>query len=198
MKLYLATSNKGKVREIQALFSHYEVIPYSDVIEPFEIIEDANTFKGNAMLKAEAVYQALGDPDALVLADDSGISVDILNGEPGVLSARYAGEEASDKENLLALIDAIKSKGVTTSKAYYTAALALTSRYGTRVVHGWMYGTVSTSLKGEGGFGYDPMFTPDGFDKTLGELPDTVKATLSHRSQALRLMEIMIKGMKII
>lgn len=185
MKLVLATSNKGKVREITALYSDFEVIPYSDLIEPFEIVEDKPDFKGNALIKARAVYEALGDEDAIVLSDDSGISVEALNGAPGVLSARYGGEGASDKDNLYKLMDEVKKTGVTSSPAFYTAAIAIVSKEGEYTTHGWMYGDVITEPRGEGGFGYDPCFIPKGYDKTLGELDEATKSKLSHRSQAL-------------
>jgi XTP/dITP diphosphohydrolase len=192
-KLVLATSNKGKVKEIKALCKAYEVIPYSDLIEPFEIVEDADTFKENALIKARAVYKALGDEDAVVLADDSGISVDVLDGAPGIYSARYAGEDADDKANLYKLIDAIKSKGVERSPAHYTAAIAIVTKDKERVVHGWMYGVALTEARGDGGFGYDPMFIPEGFEKTLGELDEEFKRELSHRSKALTLASKILK-----
>jgi XTP/dITP diphosphohydrolase len=192
-KLILATSNKGKVREIKELCKVYEVIPYSDLIEPFEIIEDADTFKENALIKARAVYKALNMEDAVVLADDSGISVDILDGAPGIYSARYAGENADDKENLMKLIDAIKAKGVKSSPAHYTAAIAIVTKNKERVVHGWMYGEALIEARGDGGFGYDPMFIPHGFHETLGELDEKIKKELSHRSKALQLASKILK-----
>ena len=185
MKLVLATSNKGKVREITAMYSDFEVIPYSDLIKPFEIVEDKPDFKGNALIKARAVYEALGDSEAIVLSDDSGINVEALDGAPGVLSARYAGPDASDKDNLYKVVDAVKAKGLSRSPAYYTAAIAIVSKEGEYTTHGWMYGDVITEPKGDGGFGYDPCFIPKGYDKTLGELDDSIKSKLSHRSQAL-------------
>ena len=186
-KLILATSNKGKVREIKELIADYEVIPYTDLMDAFEIVEDADTFKENALIKARAVYEALGESDAVVLADDSGISVDVLDGAPGIYSARYGGEDASDKDNLYKLIEDIKAKGFKESPAHYTAAIAIVTKDKERTVHGWMYGTAITEAKGDGGFGYDPMFIPLGFDKTLGELDNAIKKELSHRSQALQL-----------
>lgn len=185
MKLVLATGNKGKVREITAMYNDFEVIPYSDIIEAFEIIEDKPDFKGNALIKARAVYEALGDEDAIVFSDDSGISVEVLNGEPGVFSARYGGPDASDKDNLHKLMDEVKKKGFSTSPAFYTAAIAIVCQEGEFTTHGWMYGNVITQPRGDGGFGYDPCFVPLGYDKTLGELEDKVKSKLSHRSQAL-------------
>jgi len=187
LKLVLATSNKGKLREIKALCSEYEVVPYSELIEEFEIIEDGETFKENALIKAKAVYEALGDENMIVLADDSGISVAALDGEPGIYSARYAGENADDKDNLEKLIESIKKKGLKSSSAFYTAAIAIVTKDIQKSVHGWMHGTVVVEAKGEGGFGYDPMFVPLGYDKTLGELDETIKKELSHRSKALNL-----------
>lgn len=192
MKLVLATSNSGKVREIKELCEEHEVVPYTDIIDAFEIIEDADTFKENALIKARAVYKALDDKDVIVIADDSGISVDILGGAPGIYSARYAGENANDKDNLIKLMDAIKEKGVESSPAHYTAAIAIVSKKGEYTVHGWMYGTALTTAHGDGGFGYDPMFIPLGYDKTLGELDNETKKTLSHRSKALRLAKIVL------
>ncbi len=193
MKLVLATSNKGKVREIKELCKEFEVIPYTELIEPFEIIEDGDTFKENALIKARAVYKALNDEDVVVIADDSGISVDLLDGAPGIYSARYAGENANDKDNLYKLIDAIKDKGAEFSPAHYTAAIAIVTKDKEKTVHGWMYGTALTQARGESGFGYDPMFIPQGYDKTLGELDDEVKKELSHRSKALKLARIVLQ-----
>jgi len=185
MKLVLATGNKGKVREITSMYSAFEVIPYSDIIQAFEIVEDKPDFKGNALIKAQAVYDALNDEEAIVFSDDSGISVEVLDGEPGVFSARYGGPEASDKDNLYKLMDEVKKKGFKTSPAFYTAAIAIVCKEGEFTTHGWMYGTVITEPRGGGGFGYDPCFVPLDYDKTLGELDNEIKSKLSHRSQAL-------------
>ncbi len=192
-KLVLATSNRGKVREIKELCRDYEVVPYTDLIEPFEIVEDAKSFKENALIKARAVYEALGDEDAVVLADDSGISVDVLDGAPGIYSARYAGENATDKDNLYKLMDDIKAKGVKSSPAHYTAAIAIVTKGKERTVHGWMHGEAISEAMGEGGFGYDPMFIPLGYKQTLGELESEIKRKLSHRSQALYLASKILK-----
>jgi len=193
LKLVLATSNKGKVREIKAMCKDFEVIPYTELIQEFEIIEDADTFKDNALLKAHAVFKALNDENVIVLADDSGISVEALNGAPGIYSARYGGEDATDKDNLQTLMKNIKATGVDSSPAFYTAAMAIVTKSSERTVHGWMYGTALTKAQGEGGFGYDPMFIPLGFDKTLGELDDETKRKLSHRSKALSLAKKVLK-----
>lgn len=195
MKLVLATSNKGKVREIKELCREYEVVPYTELIDEFEIVEDADTFKENALIKARAVYDALGDENVIVMADDSGISVDVLDGAPGIYSARYGGEGASDKDNLNKLMQDIKAKGVESSPAHYTAAIAIVTKDVEKTVHGWMYGTALTEAHGEGGFGYDPMFIPLEYDKTLGELDESVKKELSHRSKALELAGKILKSL---
>jgi len=192
LKLVLATSNKGKVREIQAMCKDFEVIPYSQLMEEFEIVEDADTFKENALIKARAVFVALDDKDVVVMADDSGISVDVLDGAPGIYSARYAGVGSGDKENLYKLIEAIKAKGVNSSPAHYTAAIAIVTKDAQYTVHGWMYGTAFCEARGEGGFGYDPMFVPEGYEQTLGELDDEVKKKLSHRAKALSLAKVIL------
>ncbi|WP_345992761.1 RdgB/HAM1 family non-canonical purine NTP pyrophosphatase [Sulfurimonas sp. HSL-1716] len=194
MKLVLATSNKGKVREIKHIYEDMDVVAYSDIIEPFEIEENGSTFKENALIKARAVFEAMPDKDVVVIADDSGISVDALGGEPGIYSARYAGADATDKDNLYKLVDALKEKGLKSSKAHYTAAIAIVTKEAEFSVHGWMYGDVVTTPRGENGFGYDPIFIPEGYDKTLGELDEETKKGLSHRSQALKHTKSVLKS----
>ena len=193
MKLILATSNKGKVKEIKSLCRDFEVTPYSELMEEFEIVEDGESFKENALIKARAVFRALNMDDIVVMADDSGISVDILDGKPGIYSARYGGDGANDRDNLNKLIQDIKDKDVFSSPAHYTAAIAIVTKNSEYCVHGWMYGTATTKAVGDSGFGYDPMFIPLGYDKTLGELDDEIKRTLSHRAKALSLAEIVLQ-----
>ncbi|PHS59160.1 MAG: non-canonical purine NTP pyrophosphatase [Sulfurimonas sp.] len=195
MRLVLATSNKGKVKEIKALCKDYEVIPYSELIEEFEIIEDGDTFKENALIKARAVFKALNTDDVIVLADDSGISVEVVGGRPGIFSARHAGSDASDKDNLYKLIEDIKATGHENSPAFYTAAIAIVTKKSEFTVHGWMYGTALSKAVGDGGFGYDPMFIPLGYKNTLGELDDDIKRKLSHRAKALKLARIILASL---
>jgi XTP/dITP diphosphohydrolase len=194
-KIVLATSNKGKVVEIKNMMEGFEVVNYTDIIEPFHIEEDADTFKGNAIIKAKAVFDALGDDEAIVLSDDSGICVDALGGEPGIYSARYAGVGATDKENLQKLVESIKEAGFESSPAHYTAAIAIATKEGIFTVHGHMYGTAITEPRGDKGFGYDPMFIAEGFTNTLGELDDEIKNKISHRGRALEFAKILINNM---
>ncbi|HEY9190651.1 MAG TPA: RdgB/HAM1 family non-canonical purine NTP pyrophosphatase [Sulfurovum sp.] len=191
MKIVLATGNKGKLREFKQMCD-YEVVPFSDLLSDVEIVEDGDTFAENALIKARTIYQKLGE-GYLVIADDSGISLPILNGAPGIYSARYAGEGATDKENLHKLLETVKEKGLQSTPAYYTAAIAIVSKYGEYVVHGWMHGDVVSELRGDKGFGYDPMFVPKGYRQTLGELDDEVKSRISHRAQALALVKPIIQ-----
>lgn len=192
MKIVLATGNKGKLREFKQMCKT-EVIAFSDILGEMEIVEDADTFKGNALIKARTIYEKLESDEYIVISDDSGISVPLLGGIPGIYSARYAGEDATDKENLHKLVDAVKGQGVEQTPAYYTAAIAIVSKKGEYVVHGWMHGDVLSTTRGEKGFGYDPMFVPAGYEKTLGELDDEVKKNISHRGKALALAKPIIK-----
>jgi XTP/dITP diphosphohydrolase len=190
MQLVLASSNRGKVREFRQMCRE-SIVPFSELLEPFEIVEDGETFAQNALIKAKTIYEKLGR-EYLVIADDSGISVPLLGGEPGIYSARYAGEGASDRENLEKLIAVLKERGVTHTPAHYTAAIAIVSRYGEYIVHGWMYGEVITQKRGDKGFGYDPIFIPEGYDQTLGELDEEIKAAISHRGKALAMAKPVI------
>ncbi len=191
MNIILASGNKGKIKEFKA-YMDGNVLSYADVMEPFEIVEDGKTFKENALIKARAVYEKL-DNEAIVIADDSGISVDIFDGEPGIYSARYAGVDATSEQNLNKLICKLKEKNLKITPAFYTAAIALVCKKGEFCVHGWMYGNIIDEKRGKNGFGYDPIFMPLGYDKTLGELGDEVKKKLSHRSSALELAKIILK-----
>lgn len=193
MRIILASSNKGKIAEFKAYLNGYEVLSYSEVMEPFEIEEYGKSFKENAIIKSRAVFDKLNDKNAIVLSDDSGISVPLLGGIPGIYSARFAGKEANAKKNLELLIQKLKDARLERAEAFYTAAIALSTSEGDFSVHGWMYGEAVTNPKGSNGFGYDPMFIPKGFDKTLGELEASVKEQFSHRARALKLALILLK-----
>jgi len=196
LRIILATSNQGKVKEFQSWISEYEVVAYSDVMPAFEIDETGLTFKENALIKARAVYEKLERKDDIVLSDDSGISVPSLGGIPGIYSARYAGINANAKENLTKLIATLKENGLAKTPAFYTAAIALVCAKGEFCVHGWMHGEAIAEARGNNGFGYDPMFVPCGFEQTLGELDESVKKAFSHRARALELAYIVLKSLK--
>jgi len=191
MQLVLASSNSGKVKEFNRLCKE-KIVPFSDLMESFEIIEDGDTFAQNALIKARTIYNKLGK-GSLVISDDSGITVPLLGDAPGIYSARYAGEGASDRDNLYKLIDDITAMNVERTDAHYTACIAIVSELGEFVVHGWMYGEVITQIRGEGGFGYDPIFIPAKHQKTLGELDEAIKSEISHRAKALKLAKPIIE-----
>ena len=193
-RIVVASGNRGKIKEIEKFFEDFEVVPYTDLIDKFEIEENGKTFKENAIIKANAIAEKL--PNEIVLADDSGISVPILGGIPGIYSARFAGEDATDKDNLNKLIEELKKRGIKKTPAFYTAAIALATPYGIFTTHGFMRGNVIDEARGENGFGYDPMFIPNGFDKTLGELESEVKKSFSHRTKALNLAKIILDTIK--
>lgn len=190
MKIVLASNNKGKINEFKKLLPNDEVIAFSEILGKFEVEEDKDTFKGNAIKKAQTIYNELqkkGFLDVLVISDDSGISVPALNNEPGVYSARYAGLNANDKENNQKLIGELNKLKLEITPAFYTACIAIVYNKEVYTVHGFMYGKVINKELGENGFGYDPMFIPNGFSKTLGELDFEVKQEFSHRNRALKL-----------
>jgi len=193
-RIIIASGNKGKIKEIKEFFRDYEVVAYTDLISPIEIEENGSTFKENAIIKAKAIYEKL--PNNIILADDSGISVEALNGEPGIYSARYAGINASDKDNLYKLINELKKRKLKISPAFYTAAIAIATPFGVFTTHGFMRGDVIDEARGDKGFGYDPMFIPKGFNKTLGELDEEIKQKISHRSKALNLAKIILSTIK--
>ena len=201
MTLILASANKGKIKELKKLVPFFNVVAYSEVLEPFNIEETGKTFKQNAILKAQAVNDTLKATNYaksyMVLADDSGITVPALNNEPNIYSARYAEINASDQQNNQKLITNLKAKGLKKTSAYYTACLALIYNDQIHTTHGWMYGDVIDKTLGDNGFGYDPLFIPLGFTQTLGELSFVEKKDLSHRTKALNLMLKIVKLLKI-
>ena len=190
MRIVLASANKGKIVEFQKLMPNDEVIAFSEILGEMEIIEDKDSFKGNAIKKAQTIYDELlkiGHKDMIVISDDSGITVPVLNNEPGIYSARYAGEGSSDKQNNAKLIENLNKQNIEKTPAFYTACIAIVYKDEVYTVHGWMHGNVINKELGEGGFGYDPMFIANGFDKTLGELGYEAKKEFSHRTKALKL-----------
>jgi len=194
MKIIIASGNKGKIKEFKTLMPNDEVIAFKDVVGEMNIIEDGDTFQANAIIKVKAIYEKLENKkDVIVISDDSGITVPALNNEPNIYSARYAGVGSSDKQNNAKLILNLKAKNIKKTTAYYTACIAIMYNDNIYTTHGWMYGDVIDREIGEGGFGYDPLFIPDGYDETLGTLDIKIKKELSHRSKAVKLVMKLIK-----
>ena len=200
MKILLATSNADKVGEIKEFFKNHEIYALAEVLRPFEIEENGASFKQNALIKARAVFEALKSKNLqsefFVLSDDSGICVDALGGAPGIFSARFSGSDATDASNREKLAASLRALGLEESPAHYTAAIALKCDLGEFCTHGFMYGTAITQQRGQNGFGYDFMFIPRGFDRTIGELPVAVKFKISHRTKGLALMRILLKNLE--
>ena len=209
MKIVLATSNLDKVKEIKEFLKGYEIYALSEVVKPFEIVEDGSTFQQNALIKSRAVFAKLKeqglDSEFISLSDDSGISVDALGGEPGIYSARYfdldengkvCGKNANDANNRAKLISKLKALNLKSSLAHYTACIAISSKFGDYTTHGFMYGEAIDEERGTNGFGYDALFIPNGFTKTLGELDNETKLKISHRSKGLELANFVLKSLK--
>lgn len=196
MNIIIASSNQGKIKELQAWLPEHTVTPYSEILGSFEIEETGKTFQENAIIKAQSIVDKLKEinyqDEHIIISDDSGITVPALNNEPGIYSARYAGLNVSDTQNNEKLIKNLKEKNIQCTPAFYTACLAIAYKNKIYTTHGWMHGKVIDEQIGQGGFGYDPLFIPDGYEKTLGTLENSVKKELSHRSKALRLSMKMI------
>lgn len=190
MKLFLATANAHKVEEFSRLFAEAGVdlevhsAGAAGGMPPVE--ETERTFWGNARLKAEALRERVS-PEGWVLADDSGLEVMALGGEPGVLSARYAGADATDAGNRRKLLRRLEGMGAEERAARFVCVLVLLGPGGVeKVFEGECRGRIATGDRGAGGFGYDPVFVPDGLKQTFAEVDPAVKDRLSHRGAALR------------
>ena len=181
--LLVATSNQGKLREFRALFGdvHFEMIGLGDLEAVIEVEETGSTFAENAALKASGYALQTG---RVTLGDDSGLEVEALGGRPGVLSARYGGPTFDQKMSmLLGELDATNDHE---RRARFVAVIAIADEAG-KIIHeseGVCPGRVANEPRGSGGFGYDPLFIPDGYDRTFGELPESVKRQISHRGRA--------------
>ena len=185
-ELVVATRNLGKLKEIQALLEGVVDTVRCAVDFPGfpETIEDGLTFQANALKKAREAMLFTGLP---ALADDSGLVVDALNGRPGVYSARFAGVEADDAANNQKLLEELDSVPAGQRQAAFACALAFVSPAGVeQVFSGRVGGVILTSRRGAGGFGYDPLFLVDGFNRTMAELSLQEKNSVSHRGQALQ------------
>jgi len=180
-RLIVATRNAHKVEEIRAILTSCEVLDLTALENPPEVEETGTTFLENATLKAVAISKMT---DALVLSDDSGLEVDALGGEPGVYSSRYAGEDGNDALNNKKLLHELGGKEDRTARFRCVMVIALN---GETLTHfsGAVEGRILTEGGGAGGFGYDPLFAPDGHDQSFAELGEEVKNGMSHRARAL-------------
>lgn len=198
MKLVIATRNKHKLEEIREILGRpaphqrtlrvhgtgqgLEVVSAFDFPDVPDVVEDGDTFEANAIKKAVTLARATG---LWALADDSGLEVDALNGAPGVFSARYAGEPVSYQANNRKLLAALKNES--NRRARFRCVIALAGPDGhVRVVDGRCEGTIALEERGDKGFGYDPLFIPDGHTVTFSEMDAAAKHAISHRGRALR------------
>lgn len=185
--MILATGNKHKLREMRELLPGLDLKPLPQGLEMPP--EDGDSFAANALIKARAVHAATGEA---VLADDSGIAAEALGGAPGIFSARYAGEGASDEVNLAKLLREVAAAGGSRRAAYVCALALIDADGGERVFEGECEGELIGQGRGEGGFGYDPAFVPDDTgpedQRTYSELSDAEKNAISHRGRAARLL----------
>jgi XTP/dITP diphosphohydrolase len=195
-KIVLATANTHKVIEFQRILNELmpdlELVAASQFPGVPEIEETGSTFAENALIKARAINAFTNLP---ALADDSGLVVEALNGAPGIFSARYAGINADDKANVMKLLDEIKGLDQALLSAKFECSIALVDKSQNLelVVDGQMPGQVIKEVRGENGFGYDPIFVPQGLTKTSSELSDSEKDKISHRGIALRKISVILK-----
>lgn len=197
LELIVATRNRHKTREIQHIlgpeFRLRDLVAHPEVSE---IRETGTSFEENAKLKALAASKQL---PALVIADDSGLEVDALGGAPGIYSARYAGVNTTEIDKIDKLLGELSRVRATAAgrRARFRSAVAL-ARAGNLLgtFEGIVEGRISYNPRGEGGFGYDPIFVPDGFEQTFGELPAEVKNAISHRAKAIRALAFRLRGLQ--
>ena len=187
-KIIFASKNEGKVKEVRhILYSiNAEILSLNDMEFTDEIPETAETFIGNAKIKANVIYDKFKLP---TIADDSGIIAMQLGNEPGVFSARYAGENATDEENNIKLVERLKSFPEPHNAKFVCAAVFY---FGTdfKFAMGEINGQIIKIPRGTNGFGYDPLFLPDGYDKTSAELPPEIKNKISHRYRAFNKLKV--------
>lgn len=190
-EIVLATANKGKMREFSGLLEGVfgRILSLNDLESPPDVVEDGATFRENALKKARAISAYSGKP---ALADDSGLVVDALGGRPGVYSARYAGEGATDRDNIAKLLSELEE--IEDRNARFVCVLALVTPDGKEMTaEGTCKGVIITEPRGDGGFGYDPVFFLPELGKTMAEIPPGLKNRLSHRARAA---EALIKLLK--
>ncbi len=198
MDIVLATRNRKKVEEMKKIIEAgimgsvhvLNIFALDDFPECHEVEEDGNTFEANAIKKAVYFSRCTG---MTAVADDSGLEVDSMNGAPGVLSARYAGDSADDRANLEKLLFEMRNISLEKRGARFVCCIAMASQSGVKTFFGYVKGRIGTEPKGEKGFGYDPVFYPEGNDRTFAEMNDSEKNALSHRGRALREFQNYIK-----
>ena len=191
-QLIIASGNAHKVEEFEQLLEgiNFSVASAEVCGGMPEVAENGGTFANNSQIKAEAL-RALAPAEAWIMADDSGLEVDALKGAPGVYSARYAGEDATDEANVSKLLEALADVSFEERTARFRCVLCVIDESG-HISHyeGTCEGRIAKAPKGDNGFGYDPVFIPDGHNQTFGQLDDSVKGALSHRAKASHWLKV--------
>ena len=180
--LVIASNNAGKILEIRQMVQDINLLSLNDIGFTADIPEPYHTFEENAHTKADAIHRFCGKN---VFADDSGLCINALNGAPGVISAHYSGHR-NDEENLQLALTNLQN--ASDRSAYYKAVICLIWQNETYYFEGICIGTITTEKRGSGGFGYDPIFIPDGHTETFAQLPLSVKNSISHRGKAVAKM----------
>lgn len=194
--LIVATKNKGKVAEIEDSLKELDckILSLAASYDFPEIEETGSTFEENARIKAEKVFDHF---KIVTLADDSGLETDALGGSPGVFSARYSGEGATDESNCEKLLAELEKAGNKNRTARFKCVMVLKEEKSEKVFEGVCEGKIINEKRGDSGFGYDPLFVPEGYDKTFAELDLETKNSISHRGKALNLLkEYLLKNNK--
>ncbi|MEQ6119882.1 non-canonical purine NTP diphosphatase [Reichenbachiella sp. MALMAid0571] len=181
MKICFATHNENKLREVKSLLGGFEIVGLNDIGQATEIPEDGLTLDENAFIKANFVSSKFG---VNCFADDTGLEVESLNGAPGVFSARYAGEAKNNQENIDLLLQNLQGKS--NRKAQFRTVICLIIGGKVKTFEGVVEGTIAESLSGDDGFGYDPVFVPDGYNCTFAEMSMQEKNAISHRGIAIK------------
>ena len=184
MKIIAATKNKNKLREFGEILKGFEIVSQEEAGIDIDVEETGTTFEENSMLKAKAIYDLTG---IAAIADDSGLCVDALGGEPGVYSARYGGEGYDDKGRVELLLKNMKDLPDDKRSARFVCAITLVSDEGVITARGECEGKIDYSPKGENGFGYDPVFFVERYGKTMAEISPEEKNAISHRGKALKI-----------
>lgn len=192
MKIIAATKNKNKLREFGEILKDFEIISQEEAGLDIDVEETGSTFEENSMLKARAIYEACKIP---AIADDSGLVVDALGGEPGVYSARYGGEGLDDRGRVALLLKNMKDVPQKERTARFVCAITLVDGDKVITARGECEGIIAYEPSGENGFGYDPVFFVEKYKKTLAEVTPEEKNAISHRGKALRAFEQKMMGM---
>ncbi|AYU54931.1 XTP/dITP diphosphatase [Staphylococcus debuckii] len=188
--LVIATGNKGKINDFKVIFPEYNVIGIGELIEGFDVEETGSTFEENAKLKSEAAAQALGKR---IIADDSGLAVDALNGEPGIYSARYAGTDKDDEANIVKLLNNLGEND--NRQAQFVCVISMSApNEETVTFRGTVDGEITHAKEGDNGFGYDPIFYVPEKGKTMAQLSAEEKGEISHRRRAIDKLRNYLKG----